>query len=60
MKTVLIIGASGFIGKALLEFFGLSGYKLILEKKDRTSAGPTAPACGLTLVKIEFPQEIYL
>ena len=34
--------------------------KLIFEKKDRTSAGPTAPACGLTLVKIEFPQEIYL
>ncbi len=26
----------------------------ILEAKDRTAAGPTAPACGLTLVKYEF------
>lgn len=28
--------------------------KEILEAKDRQSAGPTAPACGLTLVKYEF------
>ena len=34
--------------------------KSVFEKKDRKSAGPTAPACGLTLVKIEFPEEIYL
>lgn len=26
----------------------------ILEKKDRAAAGPTAPACGLTLMGIEF------
>lgn len=26
----------------------------ILEAKDRNAAGPTAPACGLTLVKYEF------
>lgn len=26
----------------------------ILEKKDRAAAGPTAPACGLTLIKYEF------
>lgn len=26
----------------------------ILEAKDRAAAGPTAPACGLTLVKFEF------
>lgn len=26
----------------------------ILEAKDRQAAGPTAPACGLTLVKIEY------
>ena len=31
-----------------------------LDKKDRTAAGPTAPACGLTLIKIEYPKEIYL
>lgn len=28
--------------------------KEILEAKDRQAAGPTAPACGLTLVKCEF------
>jgi tRNA pseudouridine38-40 synthase len=26
----------------------------ILERKDRSAAGPTAPACGLTLIKYEF------
>lgn len=26
----------------------------ILEEKDRKAAGPTAPACGLTLIKYEF------
>ena len=31
-----------------------------LDKKDRIAAGPTAPACGLTLIKIEYPKEIYL
>ena len=28
----------------------------IIRKKDRSFAGPTAPACGLTLVNIEFPE----
>lgn len=28
--------------------------KSILEAKDRSAAGPTAPACGLTLMKYEF------
>lgn len=31
--------------------------KKILEAKDRDTAGPTAPAKGLTLVKYEFPKE---
>ena len=31
-----------------------------LEKKDRRAAGPTAPAFGLTLLKIEFPKKIFL
>ena len=26
----------------------------ILEKRDRQAAGPTAPACGLTLIGMEF------
>lgn len=29
----------------------------ILEAKDRSAAGPTAPACGLTLIKYEFLQK---
>ena len=28
--------------------------KEILDAKERKAAGPTAPACGLTLVKYEF------
>lgn len=32
----------------------------ILEAKDRSKAGPTAPACGLTLIKYEFMQEEHL
>lgn len=33
--------------------------KEILEAKDRQAAGPTAPACGLTLVKHEFFEKGY-
>ena len=33
--------------------------KEILEAKDRQAAGPTAPACGLTLVKYEFFEKGY-
>ena len=29
--------------------------KDILASKDRAAAGPTAPACGLTLVAYEWP-----
>ena len=28
----------------------------ILEARDRQAAGPTAPACGLTLIGIEYPE----
>jgi tRNA pseudouridine38-40 synthase len=31
--------------------------KDIIEAKDRYAAGPKAPACGLTLVKIEYGEE---
>ncbi|MBI1215599.1 MAG: tRNA pseudouridine(38-40) synthase TruA [Alphaproteobacteria bacterium] len=29
----------------------------VLEAKDRTKAGPTAPACGLYFVKVDYPPE---
>ncbi len=32
--------------------------KSIIDAKDRQKAGPTAPACGLTLVKYEFLEDI--
>ncbi len=33
-----------------------SDMKRILDAKDRAAAGPTAPACGLTLLGIEYPE----
>ena len=33
--------------------------KEILKAKDRQAAGPTAPACGLTLVKYDFFEKGY-
>ena len=47
----IIAGTLMEVGRGNLE---PEGMKKILEAKDRTVAGPTAPACGLTLVKYEF------
>lgn len=47
----IIAGTLMEVGRGNLE---PEGMKAILEAKDRTVAGPTAPACGLTLVKYEF------
>ena len=46
--TLLEVGCGRFAPEYVAE---------ILEKKDRSAAGPTAPAKGLTLVKYEFPGE---
>ena len=35
-------------------YFSLSDFVNIMEAKDRKKAGPTAPACGLYLVKVEY------
>jgi len=35
-------------------YFSVSDFVNIMEAKDRKKAGPTAPACGLYLVKIEY------
>lgn len=47
----IIAGTLMEVGRGNLE---PEGMKEILEAKDRTVAGPTAPACGLTLVKYDF------
>jgi tRNA pseudouridine38-40 synthase len=35
-------------------------FRAIIEAKDRCRAGSSAPACGLSLVEIEYPDSIYL
>lgn len=47
--TLMEVGACRKEPEAMLE---------ILAARDRQAAGPTAPACGLTLVKYEFLDEI--
>lgn len=47
----IIAGTLMEIGRGYIE---PQRMKKILEAKDRQAAGPTAPACGLTLVKIEY------
>ena len=34
--------------------------KALLESKDRLQAGPMAPACGLCLVYVDYPEELFL
>jgi tRNA pseudouridine38-40 synthase len=48
----IITGTLVQAGKGQLEF---SDVEQMLEAKDRTSAGQTAPPQGLTLVSIEYP-----
>ncbi|MDR0835292.1 MAG: tRNA pseudouridine(38-40) synthase TruA [Tannerella sp.] len=36
----------------------IDGFRKIIEAKDRCSAGTSAPACGLSLINIEYPQDI--
>lgn len=35
-----------------------SSMQQILSQKDRSAAGPTAPACGLTMIGIEYEEEL--
>lgn len=51
----IIVGTLFLVGQNQME---PEVVQTILEKKDRSAAGPTAPAKGLTLVQIEYPQEI--
>jgi tRNA pseudouridine38-40 synthase len=38
----------------------LDDFKKIIESKNRSDAGGSVPACGLFLVNIEYPEEIFL
>jgi len=37
----------------------LENFKTIIENKDRTKAGPSAPAKGLFLTKVKYPENIF-
>ncbi len=46
-----LVGTFLLVGKGTLD---CAGVKRILEARDRSAAGPTAPACGLYLVSVEY------
>jgi len=46
-----LVGTFLLVGKGTLD---RAGMKRILEARDRSAAGPTAPACGLYLVSVEY------
>lgn len=51
-----IVGTLLEVGKGKLS---IDDFRNIIEKKDRSLAGTSAPAHGLFLVDIEYPEEIY-
>ena len=48
--TMILVGT----GKISLEEF-----RAVIESKDRTKAGPSAPADGLFLVEVNYPPESF-
>ncbi len=52
-----IVGTMLEVGKGKLS---IDDYREIIEKKDRSLAGTSAPAQGLFLIDIEYPNEIFL
>jgi len=46
-----LVGTFLLVGKGTL---GCAGLKRVLEARDRSAAGPTAPACGLYLLSVEY------
>jgi tRNA pseudouridine38-40 synthase len=46
-----LVGTFLLVGKGTLDYAGMKG---VLEAHDRSAAGPTAPACGLYLVSVEY------
>lgn len=51
-----IVGTILAVGTGKLE---IEDFKKIIEAKDRTKAGESAPAHGLFLTKVEYPKEIW-
>jgi tRNA pseudouridine38-40 synthase len=52
-----IVGTLIDVGRGKIS---LDDFKSIIEAKDRCKAGDSAPACGLALVEIDYPDEIFL
>jgi len=50
-----IVGTLLEVGKGK---FTLNGFRKIIEAKDRSAAGPSAPAKGLFLVDVEYPEDL--
>jgi tRNA pseudouridine38-40 synthase len=46
-----LVGTFLLIGKGTVS---LDGLRVILEARERTAAGPTAPAGGLYLINVEY------
>jgi tRNA pseudouridine38-40 synthase len=53
----MIVGTMLLLGK---DKIGIEDFKEILESKDCRNAGALAPACGLYLVKVDYPKKIFL
>ncbi len=50
-----IVGTMLEIGKGKID---LEEFSNILQKKNRSDAGPSAPACGLFLTRVDYPEPI--
>ena len=51
-----IVGTMIEIGKSKIS---INDFRNIIEAKNRSEAGVSVPACGLYLVEIEYPEEIF-
>jgi tRNA pseudouridine38-40 synthase len=50
----------GTLVKVGLQKIGISDFAKIIESRNRGNAGPSAPAKGLFLEEIEYPEEIFI
>ena len=52
-----IVGTLILVGDGSIK---VSDFRKILNSKDRTKAGPAAPAKGLSLIKVKYPSRIFI